>query len=315
MIEGYAVQPMILRWLALDLILGVSRDQIFGPVLLFGAGGVAVEVMDDTAIALPPLDDVLAGDLIDRTRIGRLLAGFRDRKPANRRAITLALIGLSQMIVDFPCIVSMDINPLLADSSGVIALDARIEIDPDDKRSGPNPDLSIRPYPSGWTREISAAEGDYRIRPIRPADVDLYPEFLAKVSPEDLRFRFLAPRRGFSDQMLLRLTQLDYDRDMAFVAVRKDSGALAGIGRLSSDPDKAVAEFGLLVRSDLQGQGLGWALMQQMIAFAMAEGIGRIEGFILGENRKMLAMCREFGFAISQHPDEPQLRVATLKLR
>ena len=140
---------MIARKQAEELILGVSRVPAFGPVILFGAGGVAVEVMDDTAIALPPLDDVLAGDLIDRTRIGRLLAGYRDRKPANRRAIGLALIGLSQMIIDFPCIASVDINPLLADSEGVIALDARIEIKPHDiERVGPNADLVIRPYPS-----------------------------------------------------------------------------------------------------------------------------------------------------------------------
>ena len=140
---------MIVRKQAQELILGVSRDPVFGPVILFGAGGVAVEVMDDTAIALPPLDDVLAGDLIDRTRIGRLLAGFRDRKPADRGAISLALNGLSQMIVDFPCIASVDINPLLADSEGVIALDARIEIEPQDvERVGPNPTLRsgrIRP--------------------------------------------------------------------------------------------------------------------------------------------------------------------------
>ena len=172
---------MIVRKQAQELILGVSRDPIFGPVILFGAGGAAVEVVDDTAIALPPLDDVLAGDLIDRTRISRLLAGFRDRKPADRTAICLALNGLSQMIVDFPCIVSMDINPLLADSEGVIALDARIEIDPKDvERLGPNPDLAIRPYPAGWEKDISPDGDRYRIRPIKPADVSLYPAFLAK---------------------------------------------------------------------------------------------------------------------------------------
>ncbi|RVD45399.1 CoA-binding protein, partial [Mesorhizobium sp. M8A.F.Ca.ET.023.02.2.1] len=139
-IEGYAVQPMVVRKQAQELILGVSHDSIFGPVLLFGAGGVAVEVMDDTAIALPPLDEVLAGDLIGQTRIGRLLDGFRDRKPADQQAIVAALNGLSQMVVDFPCLVSMDINPLLADTAGVIALDARSEIEPKRvEEPGPNP--------------------------------------------------------------------------------------------------------------------------------------------------------------------------------
>lgn len=314
-IEGYAVQPMVTRKQAQELILGMSRDPIFGPAILFGAGGVSVEVMDDTAIALPPLDDVLAGDLIGQTRIGRLLAGFRDRKPANRGAIVAALNGLSQMIVDFPCLVSMDINPLLADADGVIALDARIEIEPGSvEELGPNPALAIRPYPSGWEKEFSAGSAGYHIRPIKPADIALYPEFLARISPDDLRLRFLSPRKSFSYQMLKRLTQLDYDRNMAFVALETSSGALGGISRLSCDPDHAVAEYALLVRTDLQGHGLGWELLRQIVDYARADGIRRIEGIVLSENSKMLAMCREFGFSITHLPNDPGLVEAKLKL-
>ena len=313
-IQGYAVQPMIVRKQAQELILGVSRDPIFGPIILFGAGGTAVEVMDDTAIALPPLDDILAGDLIDSTRIGRLLAGFRDRKPADRVAITGALEAMSQMIVDFPCIVGMDINPLLADGEGVVALDARIEIDPlHVERPGPNPDLAIRPYPSGWDYDLPVGDKTFHIRPIRPADVALYPDFLSRISPDDLRLRFLAPTKGFSEAMLLRLTQLDYDRDMAFVALTPE-GDLAGIGRLSSDPDRVVAEFGLLVRTDLQGHGLGWSLLKHIIDYAKADGIGRVEGLVLDENKAMLAMCREFGFSVRRHPEEPGVSVTTLEV-
>ncbi|EHK53272.1 hypothetical protein MAXJ12_31237 [Mesorhizobium alhagi CCNWXJ12-2] len=313
-IEGYAVQPMVVRKHAQELILGMSRDPIFGPAILFGAGGVAVETVDDTAIALPPLDDVLAGDLIERTRIGRLLAGFRDRQPADRAAMVAALNALSQMIVDFPCIVSMDINPLLADADGVIALDARIEIEPERvDEPGPNPALAIRPYPSGWNTDLVADSVRYQIRPIKPADVALYPDFLAKVSPDDIHLRFLAPRKNFPDEMLKRMTQLDYDREMAFVAL-EETGALAGVGRLSCDPDRAVAEYGLLVRTDLQGHGLGWALLRQIVDYAKMEGIGRVEGMVLTENSKMLAMCREFGFSIAHHPNEPGLSFATLDL-
>jgi acetyltransferase len=218
-IEGYAVQPMITRKQAHELIVGINHDPIFGPVILFGAGGVAVEVLDDTAVALPPIDDVLAGDLIERTRIGRLLAGFRDRPPANRHAIVAVLKGLSQMVVDFPAIVAVDINPLVADTEGVIALDARIEIRPEAvEQRGPNPALVIRPYPGEWAKDISANGASFRIRPITPGDVALYPEFLARMAPDDIRMRFLAPRKSFPDEMLKRLTQLDYDRDMAFVA-------------------------------------------------------------------------------------------------
>ncbi|WP_027169450.1 bifunctional acetate--CoA ligase family protein/GNAT family N-acetyltransferase [Mesorhizobium sp. WSM3224] len=314
-VDGYTVQAMVMREHAQELILGVNLDPMFGPVILFGTGGTAVEVVNDTAIALPPLDDVLAGDAIDATRIGRLLAGYRDRKPADRVAMIAALNGLSQMIVDFPCLVSLDINPLLADDEGIIALDARIEIDPRRvEEPAPNPALSIRPYPSGWGRDLLSEGMAFHIRPIVPADVALYPAFMAKISPDDLRLRFLSLRKNFPDQMLKRLTQLDYDRDIAFVALEKDTGALAGIGRLSCDPDHSSGEFALLVRSDLQGHGLGWDLLNQVIDYARAERIRRIEGTILNENRKMLAMCREFGFSIARHPGEAGLSVATLEI-
>jgi len=276
---------------------------------------VAVEVMNDTAVALPPLDDVLAVGLMDRTRIGRLLAGFRDRPPADRKAIVVALNGLSQMIVDFPCIVSVDINPLLADANGAIALDARIEIDPRAvEEQGPNPALAIRPYPAGWGKEFGGGGAHYLIRPIKPVDIQLYPEFLSKISPDDLRLRFLAPRKNFSDEMLKRLTQLDYDRDIAFVVLDKTSGALAGVGRLSCDPDREKGEYALLVRTDLQGRGIGWQLLQQLIDYAKAQNIGRIEGVVLEENTGMQNMCREFGFSIARHLDEPGLLLVELDL-
>ncbi len=314
-IDSFTVQPMIVRKQAQELIIGVSEDPVFGPVLMFGAGGTAVEVMDDTSVALPPIDEAIAFEMIAHTRIGKLLAGYRDRKPADQAAIAQALCAMSQMVVDFPCIKSMDVNPLLADSSGVIALDARIEFDPVlVERKGPHPGLAIMPYPSGWDKEIAAGGDHYLLRPIKPSDALLYPDFLSKVSPDDLRRRFLAPRKEFSSQMLMRLTQLDYDRDMAFVALDSKSGALAGIGRLSGDPDKTVAEFGLLVRTDLQGRGLGWSLLQQVVAYASADGIAVIEGTVLNENSSMLAMCREFGFKVANMRDDPGLSKVSLGL-
>ncbi|RUW77061.1 GNAT family N-acetyltransferase, partial [Mesorhizobium sp. M1E.F.Ca.ET.063.01.1.1] len=208
------------------------------------------------------------------------------------------------------------IHPSRVDfDAGVIALDARIEIDPRRvDEPAPNPALAIRPYPSGWSRNLLSDGMSLHIRPILPADVALYPAFLARISPDDLRLRFLSPRRNFPDQMLKRLTQLDYDRDIAFVALEKDTGALAGIGRLSCDPDHRTGEYALLVRSDLQGHGLGWNLLKQIIDYARAERIGRIEGIILNENRKMLTMCGEFGFSVAHHPSEPGLSVATLEI-
>ncbi len=314
-IEGYAVQPMVKRSNAHELIVGVSRDPIFGPVILFGSGGVSVEVVDDTAIALPPVDDLLADDLIGRTRIARLLAGYRDRPAADLAAIRRAIAAVSQLVVDFPCIAGIDINPLVANHEGAIALDARIEIDiAAVERRGPNPDLAIRPYPSGWERGYAADDGTrYDFRPIRPTDATLYPDFLAKVSQDDLRLRFLAPRRSFPADMLVRLTQLDYDREIAFVAL-DELGGLAGISRLNMDPDREVGEFAVLVRSDLQGRGLGAALLRLLFDYARADGVSRIEGFILEENGRMLAVARELGFGFEHNAEGPGVAKAVLKL-
>ena len=312
-LDGYTVQPMVQRKRAPELFLGLQRDPIFGPVILFGSGGTAVEVVNDTAIGLVPLDEILADDVIKATRVNHLLAGYRDHAPADRLAILAALQALSQLAIDFPAIGAVDINPLLADATGVIALDARIEIDPSRVgQSGPNPDLIIRPYPRELSSEVDVGGDRYHVRPIRPMDIQLYPAFFQRVSPQDVRLRFLAPRKSFSDQMLKRLTQLDYNRDMAFVALQVD-GALAGISRLSSDPDKSSAEFAVLVRTDLQGRGLGWVLLAEIIAFAKTEKVGRVEGIILNENRRMLQMCREFGFKI-EHDQEPGLSRAILDL-
>ena len=304
-IDGFALQPMVEREASHELILGVTRDPVFGPVLLFGAGGVSVEIVRDTAIALPPLDPTLASDLVSRTRIGRLLAGYRDRPAADPAAIDGALIALSHLIEDFPCLRGVDVNPLLANAEGVIALDARIEIDPEDmERKGPNPDLAIRPYPSEWRSVLSLDDGAWTLRPIRPADASLYATFFEHVDPEDIRLRFLAPRRHFPDRMIVRLTQLDYDRDMAFVALTP-SGELAGVARLSCDPDRTLGEYAVLIRSDLHGRGLGRALMEQLIAWARAEGIKRVESMILVENTGMQRLAGSLGMTLLPDPEDP----------
>lgn len=155
----------------------------------------------------------------------------------------------------------------------------------------------------------------YELRPIRPLDAALYPAFLEKTSAAGIRFRFLASRSHFNDQILLRLTQIDYEREMAFVALDNESGELAGIARLYADPDHESAEYGLLIRTDLQGHGLGWALFALLKDYAAADGLQRVEGFVLSDNAKMLRMCREFGFSISPHLTDATLRGATLALQ
>lgn len=300
--DGFTVQPMIRRRHAHELLVGLNTDPGFGPVIVFGAGGVSVEVVRDTAMGLVPLDEVLAGDLIDATRISRLMAGYRDQPPAARPAVISALLSLSQLAIEQPGIVAIDINPLLVDESGAVALDARVEIAPDRLgETGPNRRLAVRPYPSGWERRVDCHGQPFIMRPMRPADASLYPRFLERVTAEDLRLRFLTPLRSLSQEMIIRLSQLDYDRDIAFVALEAETGDLAGISRFASDPDHLNAEFGIMVRSDLHGLGLGTALMRQLLDYARADGLATIEGLILRENGAMLDLAARMGF--SQVPD------------
>ncbi len=314
LLEGFAVQPMVQRKRAYELIIGVSRDPVFGPAILFGAGGTAVEVLDDTAVGLPPLDDVLGSDLIDATRIGRLLAGYRDRAPVDRAAVLYAINAVSALVVDFACIDALDVNPLLADEDGVIALDARIQINPARVHEpGPNRDLAIQPWPADWQRSHRASQGEvFSLRPIKPQDITLYRTFFESLSQQDLRLRFLSPRKHFSDDEVLRMTQLDYARELAFVAL-DSSGSLAGVSRLACDPDGQEAEYAIIVRSNLQRRGLGRALMSMLLDYAAQAGVARIVGHVLSENQPMLDLCRSLGFSVALDPEEPGL-MRVLKL-
>ncbi|HVH01555.1 MAG TPA: bifunctional acetate--CoA ligase family protein/GNAT family N-acetyltransferase [Amaricoccus sp.] len=313
-LDGFALQPMIRRPQALELILGLGRDPVFGPVILFGAGGLAVELLQDIAVELPPIDNALAAGLVARTRVGGQLAGFRGRPAADAAAVHRALVALSNLAEDFPCIRTGDVNPLIADGDGVLALDVSIVIEPADiDRPVPNPDLAISPYPAAW-RSVHVRDGvAYAIRPIMPADAHLYRTFVDRTDPEDLRLRFLAPRRNFPEEMALRLSQLDYDREVAFVALTPE-GELAGVARLACDPDHTSGEYATIVRSDLKGRGLGRALMQMLIDYAAADGLQRIEGIVLAENRSMLDFVRGLGFAAGPDPDDPALVLTTLEL-
>jgi acetyltransferase len=315
-IQGFTVQPMIVRKQAHELLMGVYEDPLFGPMILFGSGGTATEIINDTAVALPPLDTTLALDLMEQTRVCRLLQGYRGRPPADLAGIAAALVRLSQLVVDCPAVKELDINPLIADEMGVIALDARIRIDPDlVEKDGPNPRLAIRPYPNQWERWTETAEGQrILIRPIKPADEHLYGDFVDKLSPEDIRFRFLAPRKEFSHKFIARFTQIDYARAMAFVALNKEETELYGVARLMADPDYTSGEYAIIVRSDRKGNGLGWMLMRTLIRYAEREGLKALTGEVMEHNTRMLNMCRALGFEISADPDDMSLRKVLLKL-
>ncbi|MGD9868490.1 MAG: GNAT family N-acetyltransferase [Hyphomicrobiales bacterium] len=311
-VRGFTVQPMIRRKQAHELLLGISVDPTFGPVVMFGAGGTSVEVVADTAMALPPLDRLLARDLIADTRISRLLAGYRDRAAANMDALIDSLIAVADLAASQPSLRELDINPLLCDAEGVIALDARVSVA--DPVTHPRVPLAIRPYPAQWRKavEIEGLE-QIEIRPIRPEDERLYAAFLDHTLAEDLRLRFFAPAKQLSHRFLARLTQIDYAREMAFIALSA-AGELLGVARLIADPDYERAEYAVLVRSDFKGRGIGWALMRQLIDYARAEGLKTLDGSVLQGNRTMLDMCERLGFDITIDPEDSGARRVELKL-
>lgn len=307
-IEGFTVQRMADRAKAHELIVGVTCDAIFGPVILFGQGGTAVEVIADRAVSLPPLNMHLARDLVTRTRVWRLLQGYRDRPPVDMDALCLTLVQISQMIVDIPEIMELDINPLLADENGVLALDARIRVArPMGDRSR---DLAIRPYPAELEEPFTLHNGlEVLLRPIRPEDEPEHREFLGRLTPEDIRFRFFGLVREFPHSEIARLTQIDYDREMAFIAsAPKADGSgseTLGVVRTVTDPDNETCEFAIIVRSDLKGQGLGYKLLEKMIGYCRARGTKTMTGQVMAGNHPMLDMVRALGFRVKRLEDEP----------
>jgi len=316
-IVGVTVQPMVRKPKARELIAGIAHDDTFGPVIVFGRGGTAVEVINDKALALPPLDMNLAEGLIARTRVSRILAAYRDVPAADLEAVKLVLVKLSRLAADLPEVRELDINPFLADKDGVIAVDARVAVAPVEGRraKAPHASFAVRPYPIEWERRMALSDGrEVFVRPVRPEDEGLFLEFFKHVTDEDLRLRFFAPVKDFSHSFIARLTQIDYARAIAFVAVDAATGGMMGAVRLHADANHESGEYAILLRSDLKGIGLGWRLMQLMIEWAKTEGLAHVEGQVLRENRTMLEMCKDLGFDVKSDPEDPDLKVVRLDL-
>jgi len=308
-IEGFTVEPMVRRPGAFELIVGVAQDRQFGPLVLFGQGGTAVEVVGDTALGLPPLNMKLARDLMDRTRICKQLVGFRAQPPADLEAIAFTLVKVSQLIIDIPEIVELDVNPLLADEYGVMALDARIRLSAA-KHGDATWRFAIRPYPSELEETVTLSDGtSLLLRPVRPEDEPAIQAGFLKLTARDVRMRFFAAMKMLPHDLAARLTQIDYDREMAFVAFTKDASGAAdeamAVVRLMADPDNRLGEYAVIVRSDYQRRGLGRLLMDRIIAHAKRRGIGEMFGYVLDENSPMLKLCRELGFTVKTVAGEP----------
>ena len=315
-IEGFAVQPMVERPGAIELILGMTDDAQFGPLILFGHGGTAVEIFADKALALPPLNMHLAQELMARTRIWKLLGGYRDRPAANLEEIALTLIKVSQLAIDHPEISELDINPLLADEFGVLALDARVRLG-EPSRPGQQR-LAIRPYPKELETTVQLGDGrTLLLRPVLPEDEPAFQETFAKLTSEQRRQRFFTPVKTLSHFMAARFTQLDFDREMALVLADEGIPGRAqiyGVASLNADPDNREAEYAIVVRDDITGAGLGILLMRRIIDYARSRGIGSIWGDVLKDNTTMLKMCRALGFSQSSDPDDPGIVKVRLAL-
>jgi len=307
--EGLLVQRQANR--TRELRIRVADDATFGPMICFGQGGTTAEIAHDLAVDLPPLNLALAHGLIARTRVAATLAHFRDMPAANTAAVAEALVRISQLMIDFPEIATLEVNPLLADADGVLAADAWLRLrEPGDACGG----LAIAPYPIELAEHWTARGGEHlSIRPIRPEDAEQHGAFFHRLSPQDIRYRFFSAIRELSPEQMARLTQIDYDREMAFIAVRESSGETVGVARLVCEGERE-GEFAVIVQADMKGKDIASHLMRRLIDWARARGLGTIIGQVLADNAPMLAFVRHLGFSLHRLPEEPDVVEARLAL-
>jgi acetyltransferase len=304
---GVTVQPQVDRRSGYELILGSAPDPQFGPVLLFGAGGELVEVFRDRALGLPPLNTTLARRLMERTRIHRALAGARGRAPVDLEALAGLLVRFGDLVVENPEIREIDVNPLLASGSGLLALDARVVLVDAGVPAADLPRPAIRPYPTEYVSRGELRDGSpILIRPIRPEDEPMMVAFHKTLSEQSVRMRYLHGIRldeRTAHERLVRVCFVDYDRELALVAERqteKGEREILALGRLSRERVRggADAEFSLLVADPWQGRGVGGQLLGRLVALAQQEGITRIYAEILETNLRMQRLCKRLGFTI-----------------
>lgn len=304
-IDGFTIEAMVQRPQAQEVILGATIDRTFGVVIAFGRGGTAVEIIADKVLGLPPLNPNLARAMIEETQVGKLLKGYRDRPAADIDAVAQALVALSQLLIDHPAICDLDINPMLADANGIIAVDVRIKV-----AIPPVPGrLVISPYPVALEQILGLSSGlEVFVRPLRPDDDAVIQGLVKSLTPEDARFRFFSPLRGLGNATAARLCQLDYDREIALIAFPvTDRKTAWGVARLHADPDNERAEFAVTVASAHQGNGLGYALLVAVLEIAADRGIGEIWGMVLRDNTRMLELCGQLGFSSRPSPEDAQV--------
>jgi acetyltransferase len=310
-IEGVTIEKMYRSSNGRELMVGIIRDPVFGPVISFGSGGTAVEVMGDSAISLPPLNHRLTRDLIKRTKVSKLLGEFRNMPAVDMDKLIDALLAVSSMACELPWIKEMDINPLIVDENEVVAVDARIVVAYPKPSTDPYHHLAIHPYPAHLARTVQLNDGtDIVIRPIRPEDAEIEAQFIRDLSDEARYFRFMNSLQELSQEMLVRFTQIDYHNEMALIAVTMtDAGEeQIGVARYTTNLDKTSCEFALVVSDQWQSRGIAHHLMRNLMDVARDRNLERIQGQVLSKNSRMLDLMTSLNFSISNDPDDTAVK-------
>jgi acetyltransferase len=316
-IEGLIVESMVRRPGAVELILGAFEDASFGPVLVFAHGGTAAEIIHDRAVGLPPLNLRLAHEMMRRTKVHDLLRGYRNVPPVDLDAVATALLRIAQLVTDLPEIREVDVNPLLADAYGVIALDGRMRIAP--SVAVPQARLAIRPYPVELEEELRLPGGrSLLFRPVRPEDEPMLKRAFERLTPEETRLRFMVPHKAFSHLAMARFTQIDYDRDMVMVLTERGADGttdIHGVTQINVRPRDSTAEFAILLEERVAGLGLGPFMLKRIIDYARARGIEEIRGDVLADNATMLKLCQVLGFTVAPRSDDRTVVRVRLELQ
>ena len=329
-INGVTVQNMARAKRGREIYVGLVTDDPFGPVIAFGAGGTMIELIDDRAMELPPLNQFLARRLIERSRVSETLGEWRGNTAVNMEALEQVLLRVSEMVCELPQLREMDINPFIVDEHGAVAVDARIVIDhaPQAYGSGPNHynHLAILPYPARYAQIWPMpGGGEYAIRPIRPDDAQMLQGLMQHLSAESRYFRFVSSIAQLPPTMLARFTLIDYDREMALVAVAKErtpgengvmveTQRIVGVSRYITNPDQSSCEFALVVADDFNGKGLGSRLMLSIMDVAREKGLSEIDGLVLANNPAMLKLMRSLGFSVKTFAEDPDFKLVTHSL-
>lgn len=326
-INGVTVQKMARARRGREIYIGLVTDAPFGPVIVFGAGGTMIELINDRAMELPPLNQFLARRLIERSRVAETLGEWRGSCPVDTDALEQVLLRVSEMVCELPQLREMDINPIIVDEFGAVAVDARIVIDNAPQavsgRTSNYNHLAILPYPARYEQIWPLrGGGEYTVRPIHPDDAQMLQELVQHLSPESRYFRFVSSMKELSATMLARFTLIDYDREMALVAVLKERSAntdgdiveterIVGVSRYITNPDQSSCEFSLLVADEFNGKGLGSRLMESIMDVAREKGMAEIEGLVLANNSGMLKLMKSLGFAVKPFPEDPDFKLVT----